>query len=164
MIELGSVGSTFERLEHKMAFVSTYLNFMGQTEEAFNFYATLFNNEKSPRLMRFSDMPSFPGAPELPESEKNMIMHAELKILAGHTLMGTDMLESMGHQTKIGNNTTISLNLDSNEEADRLYAALSEGSTECAPMTQMPFGYWGVALDRFGIRWMFNVDPNRTEA
>lgn len=142
-----------------MAFVSTYLNYMGETEAAFIFYAAVFKVEQSPRLMRYSEMPSFPGAPELPEAEKNMIMHAELKIIGGHTLMATDMLESMGHHTRIGNNTTISLNLDSNEEADRFYALLAEGSAEFAPMTQMPFGYWGVALDKFGIRWMFNVDP-----
>lgn len=140
-----------------MAFVSTYLNFMGQTEEAFNFYASVFQTELSPRLLRFSDVPSFPGAPELPESEKNMIMHAELNIIGGHALMATDMLESMGHQTRIGNNTTISLNLDSKEEADRIYGLLAQRSTEFAPMTQMPFGYWGTALDRYGIRWMFNV-------
>jgi PhnB protein len=137
---------------------------MGQTEEAFNYYASIFKVEASPRLMRFSDMPGYPGAPELSDAEKKMIMHAELKIIDGHTLMATDMLESMGHKTVIGNNTTISLNLDSHEEADRLFAALADGSTEFAPMTQMPFGYWGVALDKYGIRWMFNVDPDRTSA
>jgi len=147
-----------------MAFVSTYLNYMGQSEEAFNFYASVFQVEEAPRLMRFSDMPEMPGMPEFPEEERSMIMHAELKIIDGHTLMATDMLRSMGHETRIGNNTTISLNLDSKEEADRIFAALSQDSTEFAPMTQMPFGYWGSTLDRFGIRWMINVDPNRTSA
>jgi len=142
-----------------MAYVSTYLNFMGQSEEAFNFYANAFGVETSPRIMRFSDMPAMPGAPELPEHEKNLVMHAELKIIGNHTLMATDMLESMGHKTLIGNNTTISLNLDSHEEADRLFAILSEGSTQKSEMMQMPFGYWGTALDKYGIRWMFNVAP-----
>ncbi len=109
--------------------------------------------------MRFSDLPTASGVPELPEAEKNLIMHAELKIIGDHALMATDMLESMGHQTRVGNNTTNSSNLDSNEEADRIYALLSEGSTEFAAMAQMPFGYWGVALDKNGIRWMFNVAP-----
>jgi PhnB protein len=139
-----------------MAFVSTYLNYMGQSEEAFNFYAKAFGTESTLKIMKFSDMP---GGPELPENEKNSVMHAELKIIGGHTLMATDMLASMGHQTRIGNNTTISLNLDSNKEADRLFTILSEGSTEKADMAQMPFGYWGVALDKYGIRWMFNVAP-----
>jgi len=142
-----------------VAYVSTYLNYMGQTEEAFNYYAAAFGVEATPRIMRFSDMPAAPGMPELPEHERNLVMHAELKIIGGHTLMATDMLASMGHQTRIGNNTTISLNLDSREEADRLFAILSDGATESAGMMDMPYGYWGVALDKFGIRWMFNVAP-----
>ena len=142
-----------------MAHVSTYLNYMGQTEEAFNFYAAAFGVEKSPRIMRYSDMPSMPGAPEIPDNEKNLVLHAELKIIGDHTLMATDMLESMGHHTKIGNNTTINLNLDSRQEADRLFDIFSDGATEQAGMMDMPYGYWGVALDKFGIRWMFNVAP-----
>ena len=85
------------------------------------------------------------------------VLHVELPILAGHVIMGTDMLESMGHEVRIGNNTTISLELDSREEADRLFAALSNGGGEKAEMQDMPWGaYWGVCLDRFGIRWMFS--------
>ena len=147
-----------------MASVSTYLNYMGKTEEAFNFYATNFQVEKSPRFWRFSDTPPMPGRPELSEAEKSMMMHAELKIIGEHTLMATDMLESMGHHVKIGNNTTISLNLDSDAEADRIYAALAEGSTEFSAMAHMPWGYWGTALDKYGIRWMFNVESNGASA
>ena len=55
------------------------------------------------------------------------MMHAELPIIAGHVLMATDMLASMGQQTRIGNNTTLCLDVDSREEADRLYDSLSEG-------------------------------------
>ena len=137
---------------------------MGKSEEAFNFYASIFKVEETHRFWRFSDTPAMPGGPELTEAEKKMMMHAELKIIGGHTLMATDMIESMGHQVKIGNNTTISLNLDSNAEADRLYAALAVGSTEFSPMAEMPWGYWGTALDKYGIRWMFNVDPVGTPA
>jgi PhnB protein len=140
-----------------MSFVSTYLNYMGKTEEAFDFYADAFGTKDSLKIMRFKDMPSGPGAPSIPEHEQNMVLHAELTIVAGHILMGTDMLESMGHATRIGNNTTISLNLDSRDEADRLFAIFSDGATEQAGMMDMPYGYWGVALDKYGIRWMFNV-------
>jgi len=143
-----------------MAWVSTYLNFMGQSEEAMTFYGRAFNTLDTLKVMKFADMPSGLGAPELSEHEKNMVMHAELKIIADHTLMATDMLESMGHKTRIGNNTTISLNLDSREEADRLYAILSEGSEEQSGMMDMPYGYWGSALDKYGIRWMSNVAPH----
>ena len=71
--------------------------------------------------------------------------------------MGTDFLESMGQKIVVGNNTTISLESDTNEEADRLYNALSAGGSDNAPMRKEFWGYWGCCLDKFGIRWMLNV-------
>lgn len=141
-----------------MAQVNTYLNFQGQTEEAFGFYAGTFGTEVT-MLSRYSDMPAA-GPGELPAEERNLVMHAELPIIGGHLLMATDMLGSMGQQTRIGNNTTLCLDVDSREEADRLYDALSEGGSEASPMADMPWGaYWGVTLDRYGIRWMINQTP-----
>ena len=78
--------------------------------------------------------------------------------LAGHVLEGTDMVASMGHEVRIGNNTTIALQPDTREEAEALFAALSEGATDVNPLTDMFWGdYWGTCLDRFGVRWMFDV-------
>jgi len=140
-----------------MSRVSTYLNFMGNTEEAFEFYRTAFGTEFAGPMMRMGDMPADPSAPELSDAEKRMIMHIELPILGGHVLMATDMLPSMGHQLRIGNNTTVHLEPDSRAETDRLYAALSEGGTDCSGLHEMFWGaYWGTCLDRFGIRWMFS--------
>lgn len=141
-----------------MARVSTYLNFMGNAEEAFTFYASVFGTELSGVLMRMGDMEAPPGAPELAEDEKRLIMHAELPILAGHVLMATDMIPSMGHELHVGNNTTINLEPDTREETERLYAALSEGGSDTSGGLQEMFwgALWGTCLDRFGIRWMFN--------
>jgi PhnB protein len=141
-----------------MARVNTYLNFQGQAEEAFACYAKVFGTEVT-ALTRFSDLPGA-GSGELPAGERNLIMHAELPILGGHLLMATDMLRSMGHETRVGNNTTLCLDVDSREDADRLYGALCEGGSEGSPMADMPWGaYWGVTLDRYGIRWMINHSP-----
>jgi PhnB protein len=141
-----------------VARVNTYLNFQGQTEEAFTFYAKVFGTEVTV-LSRFSEMPMV-GPDALPVEERDLVMHAELPILAGHVLMATDMLRSMGHETRVGNNTTLSLEVDTREEADRLYEALSEGGSEGSPMADMPWGaYWGVILDRYGIRWMISTTP-----
>ncbi|HZQ88186.1 MAG TPA: VOC family protein [Acidimicrobiales bacterium] len=139
-----------------MSRVSTYLNFMGQTEEAFGFYASVFGTEIAAPIFRMADMGGAPGGPELSEAEKRLVGHIELPILAGHVLMGTDMLASMGHVLKVGNNVTINLEPDTKAETDRLYAALSAGGSESTGMSQMPWGYWGCTLDKFGIRWMFN--------
>jgi PhnB protein len=136
--------------------VSTYLNFMGTTEEAFDFYRSIFGTEFTSAPARMGDLPGEPDGPQLTEAEKKLIAHVELPILAGHVLMGTDMLESLGHELRIGNNVTINLEPDTRAEADRLYAALSEGGSESTGMSEMPWAYWGCTLDRFGIRWMFN--------
>ena len=86
-----------------------------------------------------------------------MIMHIELPILASHVLMGTDMLESMGHALRTGNNMTINLELDDRPETERLFGLLSEGGSDLFGLQDMPWGaYWGTCADRFGVRWMFN--------
>jgi len=143
-----------------MAKVSIYLNFQGNTEEAFNFYKSVFNTEFDSPIMHNKDIPAMEGMPAFSDEDKGKVMHVSLPILGGISIMGTDMLESMGHKLVVGNNTTISLEPDSKEDADRLYNLLSQGSTECAPMSQQFWGYWGCCLDKFGIRWMFNF-PNQ---
>ena len=138
-----------------MAKVSIYLNFMGNTEEAFNFYKSVFKTE-IPIVMYMKDMPPQPGMPPLSEKEANGVMHVALPILAGTLLMGTDMLESMGQKLVTGNNVTISLEPDTKEETDRLFKVSSEGGSDIAPMRDEFWGYWGCCLDKFGTRWMFN--------
>ena len=60
-------------------------------------------------------MPIQDGMPKFIDEDKNRVMHVTLPIIGRTIIMGTDMLESMGHQLKIGNNTTINLDLDSKE-------------------------------------------------
>ncbi len=139
-----------------MAKVSIYLNFQGNTAEAFNFYKSVFNTEFSSPIMYMKDMPPQEGAPKLPENEMNSVMHVALPILGGTVLMGTDMLESLGHKLVRGNNFSINLEPDSKEETDRLFNALSQGVPNTMPMKQEFWGYWGCCHDRFGVQWMFN--------
>ena len=140
-----------------MASVAIYLNFDGDTEEAFNHYKKVFGTEFSSSLMKMGDIPSHPGAPALPENEKSKVMHVALPILGGTLIMGTDMLESMGHKLLEGNNVTISLNPDTKEEADKLFNGLTNGGKDAVAPHDEFWGYWGTCKDRFGIRWMFNV-------
>ena len=140
-----------------MAHVSIYLNFMGNAEEAFNFYKKVFKTEFSFPVMRMKDIPPQTNMPELSEADRNKVMHVTLPILGGTEIMATDMLESMGHKLIAGNNITISLNPDTKEEADRLYKELSEGSTDGVAPHDEFWGYWGTCKDKFEIRWMFNV-------
>ena len=138
-----------------MARVNTYLNFMGKTEEAFNFYKKVFGTEFI-SVTRMKDMPRPEGAPSLTDSEAGLIMNIQLPITSGHVLMATDMVASMGHNLKVGNNVTISLDLDSKEEAEKIYNQLLVNSPEnSGPLSPMPWGaIWGSCEDQYGIRWM----------
>ena len=140
-----------------MAHVSIYLNFNGNAEEAFNHYKRVFGTAFSTPLMRMKDIPAQPGMPELTDADKNKIMHVALPILGGTEIMATDILESLGHKLIEGNNVTISLNPDTKAEADRLYKELSIGVTDGVAPHDEFWGYWGTCKDKFGIRWMFNV-------
>lgn len=140
-----------------MARTSTYLNFMGKTEEAFRFYASAFGTKLGEPIRRMGDVPAVPGMPELREAEKDMVMHVELSIVGGHVLMGTDALESMGHTVSFGTNVSINLEPDTREETERLFRALGEGGKVTMELQLMFWGdYFGGLTDRFGVQWMFN--------
>jgi len=130
---------------------------MGNAEEAFNFYKKVFSSEFI-SLTRMSDMPRPEGMPSLTESDASKIMNVQLPITNGHILMATDALESLGHTIKVGNNVTISLDLDSAEEAENIYSQLLTNSPEnSGPLAKMPWGaLWGSCQDQYGIRWMIS--------
>ncbi|MES2515482.1 MAG: SRPBCC domain-containing protein [Bacteroidota bacterium] len=141
-----------------MARVSTYLNFPGNTEEAFNFYRSVFGGEFSGKgIQRFGDIPATAEHPPISEEVKKMILHVELSILGGHIIMATDAPESMGFTLNSGNNTHINLEPDSKEETTRLFNALSSGGNITMPLQDMFFGaYYGSCTDKYGVNWMFN--------
>ncbi|RED95585.1 VOC family protein [Marinoscillum furvescens] len=141
-----------------MASVSTYLNFDRQTEAAFEFYKSVFGGDfTAPGIQRMGDIPPQEGMPPLPEADKNLVMHVELPILGGHSLMGSDILDGMGHQLTVGNNTHINLQIDTRTETDQLFAKLADGGTVTMELADMFWGdYFGSCIDKFGIQWMIN--------
>lgn len=140
-----------------MARVSTYLNFPRTTEEAFNFYRSVFGGDFIGPVHRYADIPPTPGQPPMPEADKQLVMHVELATLGGHVIMGTDAPESMGFTVRPGNNTYLNLEPDTRAEADRLFNGLSAGGKVEMPMQDMFWGaYFGSFSDRFGICWMVN--------
>jgi PhnB protein len=141
-----------------MSRVSTYLNFSRNTEEAFNFYKSVFGGEFSRGgIARFRDMPVMEGAPPINEEDKNLVMHIELPILGGHLLMGTDAPESMGFTVIFGNHIHINLEPDTREETKKLFDALSIEGKITMPLQDMFWGaYYGSCTDKYGVQWMFN--------
>ena len=141
-----------------MSRVVTYLNFSRNTEEAFNFYKTIFGGDFSAGgIARFKDIPPSEKSPPIAEEDKNLVMHIELPILGGHMLMGTDAPESMGFKMIFGNNVHISLEPDSRVETKKLFTALSAGGTVTMDLQDMFWGsFFGSCTDKYGVQWMFN--------
>ncbi len=138
-----------------MASVSTYLNFDGKTEEAFEFYKSVFGTEYIGGIFRMGDMPPQEGMEPVPEHLKNLVMNVQLPITGGHLLMGTDTVSEWGHELKPGNNVSIMLHAESRQDADRLFAELSAGGSVQMPMADQFWGdYYGALADSFGIQWM----------
>jgi PhnB protein len=162
MIEEGHTAGQFTQREgsRTMAKVSTYLNFTDSTEDAFEFYKTVFGTEYVAVPARYGDMPPMEGMPSLPEENKRLILNVQLPILGGNLLMGSDAPADMGFDLKTGNNVQICLHADSREDADRLFGALAEGGAAKTPMADQFWGdYYGELTDKFGILWMVTHTP-----
>ena len=141
-----------------MSRVSTYLNFAGKTEEAFNFYKSVFGGEFGGNgIQRFGQIPPQEGVPPLSEADKKLILHVELPIMGGHVLMATDAPESLGFKVELGNHMHISMEPDTRAETKRLFDALSAGGKVTMELQDMFWGaYYGSFTDKYGINWMVN--------
>ena len=135
-----------------------YLNFKGNTEEAFHFYKSVFGGEFA-IVQRFKDTPE---ASRVPANEKDKIMHIALPIGNGIVLMATDALESRGHKLVTGNAIQLSISADSEAETDKIFNALSAGGNVTVPLAKMFWGaYFGMCTDKFGVQWMVSYDENQ---
>ena len=141
-----------------MVTINPYLNFMGKTEDAFNFYKSIFGG-KFATFQRFKDVP---GGEKMTEADQEKIMHVSLPIGNGNVLMGTDALESMGQSITAGNNFYISVSPESEAHAEELFNKLSGGGEITMPLDKAFWGaYFGMLVDKFGIQWMVNYDLNQ---
>lgn len=137
--------------------VSTYVNFPGNTEEAFNFYKSVFKTDFVNGIKRFDEIPSDPNQPPVADNVKKMVLHVELPLLGDHVLMGTDAPKEMGFTVTQGNNMHINLETESKEQADKLFNGLSAGGKIEMPIQDMFWGaYFGSFTDKFGINWMIH--------
>ena len=145
-----------------MPTINSYLNFPGNTEEAFNFYKSVFGGEFL-MLSRFKDTPE--ACQGVPDADQNKIMHISLAIGKHNMIMGTDALESMGQKLNAGNNISLCLSVDSEKEADELFAKLGAGGTVTMPLMKMFWNaYFGMVNDKYGIQWMVNHDYNQKKS
>jgi PhnB protein len=82
-------------------------------------------------------------------------MHVSLPLGKAGVLMATDVLGSMGQELQVGNNFYLSIEAESQEEADRLFRGLSAAGRIEMPMQKTFWGaYFGMLADKFGVQWM----------
>jgi PhnB protein len=137
-----------------MKSINPYLNFPGNTEEAFNFYKKVFGGDFLGGIFRFEGAP---GSENLSSEDKQKIVHVALPMGSNNMLMATDALESMGFKVVFGNNIHLQIYADSKAEADQLFASLSDGGKVTMPISDQFWGdYFGSLIDKFGINWMIS--------
>lgn len=128
-----------------------YLSFNGNCEEAMRFYERALGG-KLETVVRNA---STPWADQLPESEKQLVVHARLALEDNGFLYAGDCPSSMPYEGIKG--VSLTLNYDTTEQAQRIFAALSEDGT--VTMAMQPAFWaksWGMLVDRFGTPWIVN--------
>lgn len=142
-----------------MKSLNPYFNFPGNTEEAFNFYKSVFGGDFS-TFMRFGEAPAAGPDGKLPPGTADKLMHVALPLKDNFTLMATDSLESMGHPVTIGNNINLAIEADSKQEAEKFFNGLSAGGQVTMPLGDQFWGaYFGSVRDQFGVNWMISYNP-----
>ena len=138
--------------------LSIYLNFGGDCRDAFEFYRSVFGGEFA-IMQSFRDGPGDMGG--MPEEELDNVMHVSYPI-GDSVLMGSDVPSTFGAPHAPGNNFSVSLSPESREEADSLFAKLSDGGSVGMPMADMFWGsYFGACTDKFGINWQVNCEQGQ---
>jgi PhnB protein len=137
-----------------MANINPHIHFNGNTEEAFEFYKSIFGGSFT-RIVRYKDLPSMDYA--FPEKELNKIMHISLPIGASSVLTGSDVPDILGKVSENENRSKITIRAESKEEADFLFNGLSAGGNIECPIDNSPWGsYFGAFRDKYGIEWMID--------
>ena len=125
--------------------MNTYVNFAGKCREAFQFYEKHLDGKIS-MMMTHGQAPD--QAKVKPEW-KDAVLHARI-VVGGTELMGADIPTAQPMRSAY-----LSLGTDSDAEAERVFAALSEGGEVFAPIQETFFATRYAQLrDRFGINWM----------
>jgi PhnB protein len=139
--------------------VQSYLVFNGRCEEAVAFYRKAIGAEVEV-MMRFKDSPEPHPSDRLPPGFENKIMHTSFRV-GRTTLMASDGC-SAGKTSFEG--FSLCLTVNSETEADQVFAALSDGGKATMPLART---FWsprfGMVKDRFGLNWMIIVphaNPN----
>jgi PhnB protein len=131
--------------------LSPYLTFNGQCEAAFKFYADVLGG----KIEAMFPHEGTPAAEHVPAEWRKKILHARLTV-GNNVLMGSDAPPDRYRKPQA---FSVSLEINTPAEAERMFQALAEGGTVQMPIQQT---FWaarfGMLVDRFGIPWMINCE------
>jgi len=126
--------------------LNTYINFNGQCEEALRYYEQHLG-AKVLHIMKWNQMPE--AEKHTPPGMADKVLHVRVA-MADTYIMAADV-----PQAEPMRSAYLTLSVDSNEEAERLYKALSDGGQIFMAMNETFFAYrFGQLRDKFGINWM----------
>jgi PhnB protein len=136
--------------------LTPYLMFTkGQCREAFDFYAQALHG-KVISVATYGDMP---GAGEhIPADKLPRVANAHL-VAGGASIMGSDnvMGGAAADSDEGRNDTTVNIDVENIEEAERVFAALSAGGKVEMPLAESPWALrFAMFTDRYGKPWMVN--------
>lgn len=139
-----------------MITVNPYLTFNGTCQDAFEHYKRVFGGDFEAK-QHFKDEPGSKHS----TADANKILHISLPLSKGYMLMGSDRATSM-KEGSTGDNITLSLNVGSKKEADKIFNGLAAGGKVTMPMADTFWGsYFGMVDDRFGVKWMVSFSESR---
>jgi PhnB protein len=125
--------------------LDVYINYAGTCEKAFRFYEEHLGG-RIIMMMRHGEQPN---ASNVPDEMKNAILHARIE-LGGSTLSGADIPNAQPMRSAY-----LTLTVDSDEEAERIYALLSDGGEIFMKLEQTFFASrFAMLRDKFGTSWM----------
>jgi PhnB protein len=145
---------TFNDRETTMK-INPYLIFNGDCKAAFTFYAeSLKGNIEA--MMTFGETPA---AEHVPKDLHNLIIHTRLAV-GDQAIMGSDTTPDRPVEEMSG--CSVSLNVDSIAEAERVFNALAEdGEVQMSLEQTFWAARFGMLVDRFGVSWMVNCEKDQ---
>jgi len=131
--------------------LNPYLNFRAQAREAMSFYQSVLGGELS--VTTFADQ----GGMDVPDNEKDLVMHSALTVSDSVQLMGADVPSHMDTGGDLSNGS-ISLSGDDEAALRGWFEGLSAGGTIGVPLEKAPWGdSFGMFTDKYGVEWMVNI-------
>jgi PhnB protein len=135
--------------------INPYLIFNGDCKAAFTFYAQSLRGQIEV-MMTFGESPA---REHFPTDYYNLIIHTRL-LVGDQAIMGSDTTPDRPTDEMSG--CSVSLNVDSIAEAERVFSALSDGGKVEMPLEAT---FWaarfGMLVDRFGVSWMVNCEKDQ---